>query len=81
MNARPGTIAEIARRVSSREDRFDPAVREFLDSWQSMSPETRAGAITVEPEHLERVEDAYLAALTEHLASMAGLPVPGWTGA
>jgi hypothetical protein len=79
MNARPGKIAEIARRVASREDRFDPAVREFLDSWQGMSQPSRAQALAEEPPRVGRVEDAYLGALAEHLASEADLPSPGWT--
>jgi hypothetical protein len=79
MNARPEKIAEIARRVAGREDRFDPAVREFLDSWQGMSQQSRAQALTEEPLRLGDVEDAYLGALAEHLASEEGLSAPAWT--
>jgi hypothetical protein len=35
------SIAEIAERASRGEQVFDLAVREFLDSWQSLSPAER----------------------------------------
>jgi hypothetical protein len=81
MSWRPETIAEIGRRATSGEDRFDPAVREFLDSWQGMSATARALAIAEEPRPVGKVEDAYLAALAEHLASDDRIPVPPWTEA
>lgn len=76
---RPETIAEIARRAHAGTQRFDPAVREFLDSWQSMDEARRCAAIAEEPVPVGGIQDAYLAALAEHLALSARMPVPRWT--
>ena len=78
---RPEEIAEIARRAGAGLQAFDPAVREFLDSWQGMDEERRAAAIADEPALVGRIQDAYLAALAEHLALSARVPVPVWTEA
>jgi hypothetical protein len=75
------SIAEIAERASRGEQVFDLAVREFLDSWQSLSPAERPEALAEEPVPIGPVEDAYLAALAEHLASLDKIDVPGWTEA
>lgn len=77
---RPLSIAEIAERVVAGSQLFDPAVREFLDSWQTLGSE-RAEALAEEPARIGKLEDAYLAALAEHLASGDRLDVPKWTEA
>jgi hypothetical protein len=74
---RPRTLREVSRRVAAGEQAFDPAVREFLDSFYSR-PETRVDAIAEAPELLEPVRDAYLASVAEHLASVYGLGFPAW---
>lgn len=77
--SRPMSIAEIANRTDHRSGSFDHAVREFLDSWQSMSPELRTDALKSEPKRSMALQDAYLAALAEHLALASRLDVPRWT--
>lgn len=81
MSWRPDTIAEIARRARDGVDTFDIAVREFIDTWGRLSPDERAVALAGKPDPVGRIEDAYLAALAEHLASAAGIDVPAWTEA
>ena len=76
---RPYSIKEIADGVAAGAREFDPAVREFLDSWQAMNAARRPPALAGEPVRLGRVHDAYLAALAEHLALSASIPVPEWT--
>ena len=76
---RPNSITEIAHRAVAGLQAFDPAVREFLDSWQSMTKPARAAALEQEPEPVGRVQDAYLAALAEHLTLSHRMPAPAWT--
>jgi hypothetical protein len=70
---RPFSVAEVAERASGGTQPFDLAVREFLDTWQGLSGEERREALAEEPVPVGLVEDAYLAALTEHLAASGGL--------
>ena len=77
-HALPDSIAEIARRAAAGVQAFDFAVREFLDCWQTMDEAAKRRAILAEPCHVKPVQDAYLAALAEHLAEMDQLPVPVW---
>jgi hypothetical protein len=79
-SARPDSIAEIGHRAAAGTQAFDVAVREFLDDWQTMDEAAKLNAIRAEPCRIERVQDAYLAALAEHLAHLDGLPAPGWSG-
>ena len=79
-HAMPDSIAEISRQAVSGVQPFDFAVREFLDCWQTMDEAAKRKAIAAEPCRVKRLEDAYLAALAEHLAQMDRLPVPEWTG-
>ena len=58
---------------------FDPAVREFLDAWQTLDRAEREAALAPEPRRLDAIKDAYLAALAEHLALSHRLATPGWT--
>jgi hypothetical protein len=76
---RPTSIAEIARRAREKTQGFDAAVREFLDSWQTMTNAERTTAIADEPSAVGKVQDAYLAALAEHLGLSARTFVPAWT--
>ncbi len=78
-NAMPETIAEIGRRAASGAQPFDVAVREFLDCWQALNQTSKLSAIASEPCHLGCVQDAYLAALAEHLAELDRLPAPAWS--
>ena len=78
---RPLSIAEIAERASGGSQLFDLAVREFLDTWQTLAPEERPRALAEEPGPVGRVEDAYLAAVAEHLASLDRIEAPGWSEA
>jgi len=75
---RPRSLSEVARRVINREQKFDTAVLEFLDTFYAY-PELRASAINDRPELIDALRDAYLAAMAEHLAKSYELPVPGWT--
>lgn len=77
--SRPQTIAEIAERGQKKPGSFDRAVKEFLDAWQSMSLRERSGALKEEPQKIGSIEDAYLAALAEHLALSERMSVPYWT--
>lgn len=79
MTWRPCTLAEVARRANAGEDAFDPSVREFLDSWQSMTREQRGAALAEEPAPVGHVHDAYLAAVAEHLALSEHIETPEWT--
>lgn len=76
---RPRTIAEVARRASINAQRFDSSVREFIDSLEGLSRVERAAALAEEPAPVGNVEDAYLAALAEHLSSADGADAPAWT--
>jgi hypothetical protein len=78
LGKRPKTLREVARRVRNGEQKFDPAVLEFLDSFYA-NPEQRASAIAEPPDLIDALRDAYLAAVAEHLANSYGLPVPEWT--
>jgi hypothetical protein len=78
MRKRPATLREVARRVNGDEQKFDPAVREFLDTFYSQ-PDLRPDAITDPPALIDPLRDAYLAAVAEHLARLYRLPVPEWT--
>jgi hypothetical protein len=76
---RPRTLSEISERAAEGHGAFDRAVREFLDSWQSLSAAERSAALAREPAAIANVQDAYLAALAEHLALSDRLAVPEWT--
>lgn len=79
LNARrPTTLLEVSRRSRSGEQNFDDAVREFLDNFYA-APERRSAALKARPEPVGAVQDAYLAAVAEHLARCFALPVPKWS--
>jgi hypothetical protein len=77
--ARPHTIAEVAKRRLAGVQQFDAAVREFIDSWQMSSASQRLACIVEEPAQINRLCDAYLGALAEHLALSQKCPAPAWT--
>jgi hypothetical protein len=77
LSQRPGTLSEVSRRVLAGQQAFDPAVREFLDEFYS-HPSRRKAALRREPELIEDVKDAYLAAVAEYLASNYGIEMPPW---
>jgi hypothetical protein len=70
-------LLEVSRRTVGGAQRFDPALREFLDEFYA-HPERRDAALADEPVLLDDVKDAYLAAVAEHLATSHGLAVPRW---
>src|SRR5262245_11286017 len=51
---RPLSIAEIAQRAAAGDQNFDLAVREFIDSWQSMPAGSRAESLAEEPVRVGR---------------------------
>ena len=76
---RPRTISQIAAQAVAASRAFDPAVREFLDAWQDMNADDRQKALAAEPALIGPVQDAYLAALAEHLSLAGGWVAPSWT--
>jgi hypothetical protein len=76
---RPGTLAEVARRVNGGTQEFEFALREFLDSFY-MNPAERQSMIDDEPEPLADVRHhAALGGVGEHLARRWKLHIPAWT--
>jgi len=57
---------------------FDLGLSELLDEYYASGPEGRRRMIEEEPEALSEVENAYLAAVAEHLAYHSGLQPPEW---
>jgi hypothetical protein len=76
-NRRPRSLHEVARRTATSEQSFDLALREFLDSYYANS-EQREAAIDQQPQPLDALHDAYIAAVAEHLARTDNLPIPDW---
>jgi hypothetical protein len=77
---RPRTLREVAARAASGQQDFDPALREFLDTFYA-NPDERRHAIALQPQPLDDLRDAWLAAVAEHLARSFNLPVPDWSEA
>jgi hypothetical protein len=77
VSQRPDSLLEVSRRVVEGTQTFDPAVREFLDEFYSR-PIDRQRSIQMQPELIDDVKDAYLAATAEYLASNYRLEMPGW---
>ena len=73
---RPRSLYEVAERTRSGQS-FDPGLREFLDEFYG-HPERRQDMISEEPCAVEVVQDAYLAAVAEHLAECWRLRCPDW---
>jgi hypothetical protein len=75
---KPRTLGEVIRRFKTGEQKFDPSLREFLDSFY-VNPDSRQQAIEERPAPVDAVHDAYVAAVAEHLARVYGLPIPEWS--
>ena len=75
---KPNSLGEAVRRVKAGEQKFDPSLREFLDSFYS-SADARQRAIEEQPDSIDAVHDAYVAAVAEHLARVYGLSIPEWS--
>src|SRR5258708_5865186 len=75
---KPRTLGEVVRRVKAGEQKFDPSLREFLDSFY-VNPGKRQQAIEERPDSIDAVHDAYVAAVAEHLARIYGLQIPEWS--
>ena len=76
---RPGTLAEVAQLTVSGES-FNLSLANFLDEFYAAPNATR---LSTEPDLLApiladpgRVQDAYLAAVAEHLAYTHGFAIP-----
>ena len=75
---KPGSLEEVVRRFKAGEQKFDPSLREFLDSFYA-NPDSRQQAIEERPASIDAVHDAYVAAVAEHLARVYGLRIPDWS--
>jgi len=75
---KPETLAEAVRRAKADEQKSDPSLREFLDSFYA-NADSRRRAIEQRPASIDAVHDAYVAAVAEHLARVYGLPIPEWS--
>ena len=78
---RPLSIAEIAETGFRRFPAFRPRRPRVSRRLQTLAPEERLRALAEEPIPVGRVEDAYLAAVAEHLASLDRIEAPGWSEA
>jgi hypothetical protein len=78
LGKRPATLQEAVRRAKDGEQGFDVAIREFLDTFYS-NPERRSEIISQQPDKIDPLRDAYVAAVAEHLANVYSLQVPRWT--
>jgi hypothetical protein len=78
LGKRPATLPEAVRRAKDGEQGFDVAIREFLDTFYS-NPERRSEIISQQPDKIDPLRDAYVAAVAEHLANIYSLQVPRWT--
>ena len=75
---KPNSLGEVVRRVKAGEQKFDPSLREFLDSFYA-NADARQRAIEAQPDSIDAVHDAYVAAVAEHLARVYGLSIPEWS--
>ena len=75
---KPDSLGEVVRRVKAGEQKFDPSLREFLDSFYA-NADARQRAIEAQPDSIDAVHDAYVAAVAEHLARVYGLSIPEWS--
>jgi len=78
LDKKPGSLAEVVRRVRAGEQKFDPSLREFLDSFYANS-DSRQQAIEERPTSIDALHDAYVAAVAEHLARVYRLQIPVWS--
>jgi hypothetical protein len=73
---RPASLREVAARVLAGHA-FDPALREFLDEFYRHAGHRQA-MIADQPQSIGVLQDAYLAAVAEHLAERWRLRCPEW---
>lgn len=77
---RPRNLVEVVEQGNSHGD-MGAALREFLDEFYiESSPEARVQMLALEPPltGIDR-QDAYFAAVAEHLSRRYKLPIPEWT--
>jgi len=77
---RPASLREVADSAGCAKDdkaAFGRAVAEFLDEFYT-DPARRQVMIADEPPTVGKFEDAYLAAVAEHLARRWNLEIPSW---
>jgi hypothetical protein len=74
---RPTSLYDVSCRTLDGHQKFDSALREFLDSFYSY-PDKRQGSIDTAPLLIDDISDAYLAATAEHLAAVYHLTTPTW---
>lgn len=76
---RPNTLVEVATAATIDIDAFQSTLAGFLDDFY-MNVDRRQAMIDIEPPFTsDRVYDAYLGAVGEHLARRWGIEVPAWT--
>jgi hypothetical protein len=78
LTMRPRSLHEVAARAIAGQQDFDPALKEFLDTFYA-NPGERQRAIATCPDGIDDLHDAWLAAVAEHLARSFNLPVPAWS--
>jgi len=59
---KPESLGEVVRRVRAGEQKFDPSLREFLDSFYA-NVDSRQQALAERPASIDAVHDAYVAAV------------------
>jgi hypothetical protein len=74
---RPQSLAEAAEEATRNPARLYPAVAEFLDEFYTHE-KRRQVMIEAVPPRVGKVEDAWLAAVAEHLARRWDLAIPSW---
>jgi len=74
---RPQSLAEAVAAIGDDREALPRAVAEFLDAFYT-HPRIRADAVRQEPARVATIEDAWLAAVAEHLARLWGLDIPDW---
>jgi hypothetical protein len=82
---RPSSLLDVARLVNAGRD-FGPTLAEFLDEARLMdrvrlesAMSSEPGSINKSPDGRDGWQDAYLAAVAEHLSREFGATIPEWT--
>ena len=73
----PRSLVDVAKLAQGSRTMFDLTLSEFLD-WFYTHPEERQAMIADEPPAVGRFEDAWLGAVSEHLARRWNLEIPAW---
>lgn len=74
---RPETLLEVAARTARSPELFNAFLREFMDEFYVRQTD-RSDMIADEPQPIGEIQDAYLAAVAEHLSIKWGLTCPKW---